>query len=287
MNKMAEQHERACAGKTTVRKTVIVRIFSDGIILTFYCDDSGTSPDQRTAVAAGYLASVEQWQRFIPRWNSLLAEYGVSQLHRVDLESRKKQFRDWDLERQKEFLIKAHAIIRDHTYIAVGSGVIKADYEEIMPAWAKDLFGGVYGWCVNECLVRVAEWCEKLRNPYSENIDWVFERGTVGSGQVMTMLANFSKDPTWGPRLRLGTWSFLGKDTVPLQAADMIAYEVFKQIENQIIDKGQRPERRSILDLVRPNDESYLRYWDKARLLSWLRRAEAMYVNQWVSDSHG
>jgi hypothetical protein len=244
-----------------------------------YCDDSGTSPDQRTAVAAGYLASAGQWDKFNPRWNSLLASYGVSRLHRVDLEARKKEFKDWDPDRQREFLRKAHAVVRDNTYIALGSGVIKTDYEEVMPQWVKDLFGGVYGWCVNECLVHVAKWCEKLRKPYDGQINWVFERGTAGSGQVVKMLENLSEDPAWGPRLRLGAWSFEGKDTLPLQAADMVAYEVFKQIENRIIDHGARAIRRSVLDLVRLNDEPYLKYWDKTRLLDWVRRAEAKMRN--------
>jgi len=226
------------------------------------------------------LASAAQWERFTARWNSLLANYGVSRMHRVDVEARQKEFKAWNPERQREFLKKAHAVIRRNTYIALGTGVIKADYEEIMPQWVKDRFAGAYGWCVNECLVSVGRWCEQLRTPYNERIDWVFERGTVGSGQVKTMLKNLLEDPTWGSRLRLGEWSFAGKDTVPLQAADVIAYEVFKQIENH----GVRAVRRSALDLFRLNDDPYLKYWDKARLLSWLRRAEAKGVNRWVSS---
>jgi hypothetical protein len=113
----------------------------------------------------------------------------------------------------------------------------------------------------------------------------VFEAGTVGSGQVVAMLTNLSNDPTWGKWLRIGEWSFAGKDTVPLQSADTIAYEVFKQIENQIIDQGTRGVRQSILDLVRMSDEPYLKYWDRVRLIAWVRRAEAKGVNRWISDA--
>lgn len=250
-----------------------------------YCDDSGTGPDQRTAVAAGFLGSTTQWERFNQQWQSLLAEYGIKQMHRADLESYVGEFRGWNGSRRTAFVRKAHAIIKKHTYIAVGTGVIKADFEEIMPQWAKELFGGAYGWCVNECLVHVGKWCEKLRNPYKDRINWVFEAGTVGSGQVVEMLRNLSQDPTWGQRLHIGQWSFDDKDSLPLQAADVIAYEVFKQIENQIVDQGKRNVRLSMLDLVRSGDQPYLKYWDKARLKSWVERVEAKRAKETVYSS--
>ncbi len=254
-------------------------------MLTVYCDDSGTSPEQRTAVAAGYLASDKQWERFSPRWQSLLAKYGISRMHRADLESFVREFKGWNGDRRTELIKKAHAIIRKHIYIALGTGVIKSDYEEVMPRWVKNLFGGVYVWCVNECRVHVGKWCEKRRNPYNGTINWVFEAGTVGHGQVEEMLRNLSRHPEWGQRLRIGEWSFKDKNTVPLQSADIIAYEVFKQIENQIIDQGKRDVRLSIRHLVRRQDEPYLKYWDKARLERWVQSFEAKGGKELVSAS--
>jgi hypothetical protein len=67
---------------------------------------------------------------------------------------------------------------------------------------------------------------------------------------------------------------------VPLQAADVLAYEVFKQVENQIVDQGKKPDgskrdvRISIKELMRPEDEHYLKYWDMARLREWIADAE-------------
>jgi len=111
-------------------------------MVTAYCDDSGTDAAQRTAVVAGYLGTDVQWERFARQWTPLLDEYGISRLHRAELEGFKREFRNWNPVRRKEFLRKAHAIIRRNTYIAFGSGVIKADFDEFMPAWVKELFGG-------------------------------------------------------------------------------------------------------------------------------------------------
>jgi hypothetical protein len=69
-------------------------------------------------------------------------------------------------------------------------------------------------------------------------------------------------------------WSFQDKDVLPLQAADVIAYEVFKHVENQILDKGEKRDvRLSMLDLYRPCDENYLKWWSRERLIDWVNTA--------------
>jgi hypothetical protein len=75
---------------------------------------------------------------------------------------------------------------------------------------------------------------------------------------------------------RIGTWSFAGKELVPLQAADTLAYEIFKQVENQVVDRGEKHlVRFSVKDLLRPHDLPYLKYWDRARLREWLATNQA------------
>jgi hypothetical protein len=249
-------------------------------MLTAYCDDSGTDAARRTAVVAGYLATDIQWERFALRWTPLLDAYGVSRLHRVDLESFKREFKKWNPDRRKEFLVKAHRIIKRHTYVGFGTGVIKGDFEEVMPSWVKDMFGGVYGWCANECIVHIAKWCQ--RKSYKERIPWIFERGTSGHGYVSALFETLSKHSEWGERHSIGTCRFQDKRTIPLQAADTLAYEVFKHLENRIIDEGKRDVRLSALDLVRPGDEPYLKYWDKARMARWLESARRKGINKFL-----
>jgi hypothetical protein len=59
---------------------------------------------------------------------------------------------------------------------------------------------------------------------------------------------------------------------VPLQVADVLAYEVFKQVNNQILDKGKNYDVRfSMKHLARATDDRYLKYWGTERLLEWIR----------------
>ncbi|MGH7934289.1 MAG: hypothetical protein ACREQN_14170 [Candidatus Binataceae bacterium] len=113
----------------------------------------------------------------------------------------------------------------------------------------------------------------------------MFECGAnEGVGQVMEMFRQLRSDPALSKGFRIGSLSFSCKDVVPLQAADILAYEVFKQVENQVVDQGKKPDgtprhvRISVKGLVRPEDISYLQYWDRAGLGDWIADAERQGV---------
>src|SRR6266446_2961837 len=101
-------------------------------MLTAYIDDSGTSANDGVAVAAGYIASTHMWEIFETRWKTLLSKYGVSHIHRAELENFRGEFGNWTPERRTEFIKKAHAIIHRCTYAGFGLALIKSDYDEII-----------------------------------------------------------------------------------------------------------------------------------------------------------
>jgi hypothetical protein len=195
-------------------------------MVTGYFDDSGTGANDSVVVVAGYIGSVMQWQKFAQEWGSLLSEFGVTVMHRVDLESLQGEFVTWTAEKRNIFVNKAQQIIKRRTYVAIGKSVIKADFEKMFPENLKRFYGGAYGFCAILCLARAKLWFDKtnLKDP----INWVFEAGTEGAGQINHLFNALYTDVPTRNDYRLGSWSFAGKDIVPLQAADVIAYEMFK-----------------------------------------------------------
>jgi hypothetical protein len=244
-------------------------------LLTIYCDESGTDAANRVAVVGGYIGQTNEWRLFEQDWTPILRKrpYRVKLMHRADLESWHGEFteeRGWNLDRRKALLQELHPIIKSRTITALGTAVIKQDFEEVMPDWLKQFFGGVYGWCAHECVVSARMWCMRPNRDYRRPINWVFECGAEGFGRVQAMFDELRQNPELGPAYRIGSLAFSGKDVVPLQAADTLAYEIFKQAENQIVDGGKRNVRFSIKDLLRSQDIPYLKYWDRARLREWL-----------------
>ena len=243
-------------------------------LLTVYCDESGTDHANRVATVCGYIGQAKEWWHFEKDWKPILKKYGVKTMHRVDLENWRGEFtaaRRWNPKRRRAFLRELHPIIKSRTKVAIGSAVIKEDWEEVMPSWLKRGMGGVYGWCAHECVAAVRVWCERPIHKHRRAINWVFEKGADGQSRVSAMFEELDRHPTLGTEFRIGSLSFASKDVVPLQAADTLAYEIFKQIENQIVDRGEHHNVRfSVRDLIREQDPPYLKYWDRARLREWL-----------------
>jgi hypothetical protein len=253
-------------------------------MITGYFDDSGTDRGNQVAVVGGYLANTHQWNQFIPRWQELLKEYDVKQMHRADLENWQDEFtmeRGWTPTRRAEFVRKAQKIIKRYTYIPVGSAVIKKDYEELLPSAIKEFYGGMYGWCAHDCVIAVSRWCDRAQ--YHEPIDWVFERGTAGSREIELFFQLCSENTSF-TRIAPNGWSFKGKDVIPLQAADLVAYEMFKQVQNQIVEQGKRDIRLSAQDLWLKDDRTFMKYWNRDRLTRWLNEPKIQSFIKWINE---
>jgi hypothetical protein len=243
-------------------------------MISIYCDDSGTHPESRVAAVAGYISNMGQWELFVKEWGRVLKEYKVSQMHRAELENGHGEFKGWSSQKRITFVKKLHSIMRRRTRVAIGSAVFKKDFEEIIPEEFRKFCGGVYGWCAHECIVHAKRWAEKCQRDYSGNFQWVFEAGTKGHGQVKKMFDGVMITQKTLENWHIGGISFQSKAVVPLQAADVISYEVYKHVENQLLDGGKnRDVRISMLDLYREQDENYLKYWSRERLLDWVESA--------------
>ena len=253
--------------------------------LSAYFDESGTDQRSRTAVVGGYLGSDFQWNKFITRWTKTLNDAHVEILHRSDLENFRGEFTEadqWNPSRRTDLVRKLHSIIKTSTYSAVGASVVKDDFNNVMPNWAKQLFGGVYGWCAFWCVLAMRGWC--IEHHHSDTIAWFFESRTEqeGVGEMFRALHS----PELRDSYRIGPVKFAGKELKPLQAADLLVYELFKHVENQVLEGGMRhPQRLSALDLFRRQDHQYVTFWDRERLLNWL--ADSDREHPFVDVSNG
>lgn len=247
-------------------------------MLTVYCDDSGTDSNSRVAVVAGYLSNVAQWEMFTKEWTRALKDFGVNVMHRTDLETFKGEFERWNPARRTAFLARLQPIIRRRIKTAVGCMVIKEDFEKLVSDEIKHKVGGAYGFLAYTCLVGLGQWCNRPSRQHCQPINWVFEAGTQGHGQVDKMFHGTYAIEALRQKVRLGGWSFNGKDTVPLQSADVLAYECFKLINNQVVDKSKKhPVRISMEKLVGPDKYPYLKFFDRAGLEHFAAKWREIY----------
>jgi hypothetical protein len=234
------------------------------VMLTAYFDDSGTSDEEPVVAVAGYIGSVALWNIFNKRWRAFLSKHGIKQMHRADLESFYGEFKGWNGPLRTEFVKKAHAIIRECTFAPLGVAIVKSQFDEAFADGTVAQKFGAYAFCVHGALAAIGEWC-KAKN-VREPIRIVFEKGSKDQELInrnIRILSETPQEKRHPDAYVIQGWSFDDKSVLPLQAADVVAYELYKVIKNEIVDLRQRNVRLSLLDLFRNQDIDLVRFFEK------------------------
>lgn len=260
-----------------VNNITIPRAFVKFCIIAYF-DESGTHGGSSNAVVGGYLSTVQKWKKLRKAWQSILDRENVQAFHRVDMESFQGEFEGWGRERQVAVILECQDLIKRHTEKGLGAAVVIRDFERVMPAALKRVLGGPYGWAIHDCMIGIGRWADS--SGQKGMVQYVFETGAHGRRQVERMISVLCSHPPaarlskydWQKTLRIAGSSFQCKKYVTqLQAADWFAYEVYKHMDNRVVEGPKRPVRRSARHLFRPSIDE-VHYWDGDRLRAWIAR---------------
>lgn len=263
-------------------------------MLEAYFDESGTHGKQSGVVTvAGFVAERERWAAFGLEWDGFLKQEGVTCFHRAHLEGFHGEFereKGWDEERRERVVNEAQTIIGKHVQLGFSHSVIKADYDEVITGEVRQKLGiHYYTFCAQACMRKVAAWAG-LTN-HNEAIHYIFEAGAKGTGELALMMGKVSKRKEAKAAFRLGSLSFAqkcdeliddginGKVLFPglrqLQAADILAYEGYKHMDNWHIANPKRPLRESFLHLLRLPFRFDSTYHEKEELKKLVERVKS------------
>jgi hypothetical protein len=202
-------------------------------VFTAYYDESG-SPDAHSVVVAGFVASNDQWKEFERNWNGSLHQFGISHFHAVEFAQSVGEFAKWkgheknpDLQSERQwFLRQLLAHIKLRTRFCCSHVVRMVDYRKVNGVYILDAVQP-YALCGRTAVASVSEWGSRNKIPEGQ-IRHIFEDGAKHKGFLLKRLI---KDKGFEP-------IFKKKDeAVPLQAADLLAYETFVGIRS-IFEKG-------------------------------------------------
>lgn len=229
-------------------------------MFTFYADESGDQwcEDGKLhdfTFVCGYIASVEQWERFEIDWRLFLAKYDVTAFHMKHFAHSVGEFTKWKDNKWKptrdNFMADAAEIIRgvsSHGFVAFLSQSIfdQADRKFKL----KEACGTPYGVAGRVCADLVRSW--GIRNGIDPcDLEYVFEARETDKGglmRAMTQLRPLLPSPIFKP----------GKDQKPtkkcpdgkravvqLQSADYLVYEIHKMFTDQVKQVTGRAIRKS------------------------------------------
>jgi hypothetical protein len=239
-------------------------------VLTAYFDEAGTDASKPAVAVGCYIATCDQWKQFNRGWQWLKEWSGVKDyFHRTDQESfwLHEQTKHWDKRTQIAVYQAQRAFIHAHTIAGWAGTVIKADYDEVIQGQDRRGLGNSYEFCLRHCMAGVTLFL--AQRPVEDEILYVIESGAEGEGHLNRAFEIFLTDPEIKASHRLkskDSWAFVSKEkAMPLQAADALAYESAKEMENRFGAK-ERYTRKSMVDLVRLGTDN-LGWYPKEKLV--------------------
>ncbi len=221
-----------------------------------YFDESGIHGESKALTVACVLSTDKKWLEFNGEWENCLRLLDLDSFHMTDYENNQGPYKTWGKDKKKEELSNMIEIIHKHVPVLISTSLNLDDslYIESMlnePSSPFEL-------CFRSCLNQIEKW--KIAKGFSEQTAIVYEKGS-GYGNIIHKTYNEAKQA--GSRFR--SISFDNKkESNPLQAADILAYEGYKEMVNdKVCSESFRDMRKSAKKLIREEDKKYCLYISK------------------------
>ncbi len=230
------------------------------VALDIYLDESGTHNGSDTVVVGGFISTADRWLKFEAEWRRALDDFGIDMFRMSKFANRADVFRDWPEPLRQARLQRLINIIRDHVGGSVGVAIPVTKFNLMLSDKAKKYCGGAYGLAAIFLFIDVGNTIHEIHK--EARAAYVMEAGALGASEVLRVFQQNMRDPEQRERLRLLSLRFEDKRKyLPLQAADILAYELYKHLPKQpITDNLSRYPLRQLAELPRrwhvPHDES-------------------------------
>ena len=203
-----------------------------GLVALFkvYIDEGGTNADAPVLTVAGYAARASQWKLFTRDWNRVLKPTGIKVYHATDAQALRREFKNWTADQVGDLASKLLPIIPRYA-----RGVsVSIDMREFNKAVGNrpDLlrvFASPYNACFHWFTMSLLDYAKRAKS--EPRFALVHETNDM-KGQAIEGFEWVKANTPFENGASLVSLSFADKDQfVPLQAADILAFEVGKRIK--------------------------------------------------------
>jgi len=193
-------------------------------------DASGKETDQSCVAVDGFIATSDEWDKFSSEWMKRLSEDGLSSFHMREFAHWRGQFSDrnyWKEERRRRLLSDLIDLVRSHTFqMKFGCSVLLTTFARLPQDVKDEYFLTAYVLAARTCVSQVRMWALKER--ITSPIRFVFETGDEGQGRLAKrMIDDGLPVPEFEPKTDRIEKGRSVRGFLPLQAADILAYEHF------------------------------------------------------------
>jgi hypothetical protein len=195
-------------------------------MLRAFWDESGSTdnPQCRFVGIGGLIASADSWDRFDPEWQRVLDEFGLPHFHAKDYAHWKGAFANkdvWREPRRRAVMQELLLAIAEAKPRVLGA-VMHLDAWRALSEEEHGFFHDPWFCCMQEVVRMTAVHCHMEQ----ESVATVFSQQDEFAGRAATLWATVKKrtEPGYAD---LGAFAMEDmRKLLPLQAADLVAYEI-------------------------------------------------------------
>jgi hypothetical protein len=244
-------------------------------LFTAYLDDSGSHKDSKNLVIGGFLGLASDWLNFETLWSILLSRYGLTYVRGTKLASFRGEFEKWDRKKRARFVEDLVQTINVAGVLGVAATVDERVFREVFPRTTKTMKDTAFGLCFRLLLLKM---CDRVRCGDGE-ISFVLEDGTRNNADALRIFERIKKLKNDSAGRKLGGLAFASKMTFgALQAADFLAYNVFRNMEAVRSGAVVHETFGQLIRLGYP--QLLVVEMDRAALEGWRERGAALIASQ-------
>jgi hypothetical protein len=228
------------------------------MLIVGYIDESANN---KVFTLSCILTTPTKWGAIERKWKTVLRDTNkklrrqgrpeISRYHAANCSSCKGEFEGWSVDEQIEFSKKLIAIIKYNMTTVMAYSMPLDDFIAVYPERSKSPEKEMYGLLLKFMMTQLIHDIEQQADGHSlkpYKIAFIHDRSNR-DGDMLSAFNQMKDDITFEGRHHFTTIASMGwEDCIPLQAADLLAYETFKDASNRI-SAIPRPRRKSLESL--------------------------------------
>jgi len=210
-------------------------------MLTAYFDESGTHRESKITAIAGFIGDAETWGSVTSDWHAALAKYNVDSFHMAPCEAGRGEFATANRETRLRLPDELSDLLCRDDLFGFGVGVVNEDWQSVVKGAFLERFPTPYSLCFEGCIQQLLAWMGKYNAV--EPVRLVFAEQNEYRDRAKEVHENYRRDSRYGAILQSFTFE-QAKQSPPLQAADMLAYETYRYLSR---GEDETPSIRPVL----------------------------------------
>ena len=222
-----------------------------------YFDESGKPEDRPVVSLAALVALDTKWFRFDVKWKRLLATNkaaihpteNVRWFHMTDFSKRNPPYNEWDEQKRISFSASLARTTKEAIIFGTCHSILTKDWNEVIAPSFENSYKKKRGWYIfllQAVLLDIAEFVKVSRY---ERIACVFDENKEVSFAAKRHYAGLKRAKGW--ENLFGSSTYDRSPLIPgLQAADMLAFEGRRAVENRSLNNSLDPIRRLLENLT-------------------------------------